>query len=45
MRNSPQGAKQKRLELRGDMVHFLEKLPAGGAPHAATDVGETDRLF
>ena len=32
---TPQGQKTSRLELRGEMVHFLERRADGGPPEAA----------
>ena len=33
---SPQGQKGSRLELRGEMVHFLERRPSSASPEGAT---------
>jgi single-strand DNA-binding protein len=38
---TPQGESQKRLEIRGESVHFLERTtPAEGAPVEAPGTGE-----
>ena len=41
--STPQGEKQKRLEIRGVSVHFLERAPAaeGGTPELPEMGGET----
>jgi len=33
---TPQGQKVARLELRGEMVHFLERRPDGAPPAGGT---------
>jgi single-strand DNA-binding protein len=40
---APQGEKRSRLEIRAEMVHFLERRPAGTEPEAAA--GEGGDLF
>ena len=32
---TPQGVKRQRLEIRGEQVHFLEKMPAATGPDAS----------
>ena len=39
----PQGGKRSRLEIRAEMVHFLERRPEGAA--AAESRGEEGELF
>ena len=42
---TPQGAKRQRLELRGESVHFLEKVSAPAAPESARSADDESRLF
>jgi single-strand DNA-binding protein len=40
---SPQGEQGSRLELRGEMVHFLERRPEGAPPAVGPPAGRASR--
>lgn len=40
---TPRGDKGSRLELRGEMVHFLERRPEGTPPEAGSPAATTER--
>ena len=42
---TPQGAKRQRLEIRGELVHFLEKSSVAGAPETAAGPEDERQLF
>jgi len=42
---TPQGAKRQRLEIRGELVHFLEKSSVPGAPETAAGPEDERQLF
>jgi len=43
--STPQGAKRQRLEIRGELVHFLEKSSVAGAPETASSAEDERQLF
>ena len=42
---TPQGAKRQRLEIRGELVHFLEKSSVPGTPETAAGPEDERQLF
>ncbi len=40
--SGPRGEKRQRLEVRGELVHFLEKLPPGSSPGSGEQAREAE---